>query len=87
MEWLDFALGFTSCGFLLSMVFIWWAAREEDDDIFSDIKIHGPFSLEEAMEDLKKVDKEVKKDTKEIKETKDAKGKKSTKVSEIKPKS
>ena len=82
MDWSSFALGATSCGFLLSMAFIWWAAKEEVDD-FKNIKIHGPFSFEEAVEDLKKTEKKVK----EVKETKDVKGKKSTKVSEIKPKS
>ena len=80
MEWFSFALGFTSAGFLLSSLAVFYIMGDDKNkDDLDDMELRGPFAtMDEVLADIKKMEK---------KETKDAKGKKSTTVSEIKPKS
>ena len=82
MDWFTFALGFTSCGFIMSTFAMFHILGNDKNDL-DDMEIRGPFStIEEAVLDF---NQELNKKTVK-KETKDAKGKKSGKVSEIKPK-
>ena len=82
MEWFDFALGFTTCGFIMSTFAMFYIMGDNKNDL-DDMEFRGPFAtMDEVVLDIAQ---ELNKKTVK-KETKDAKGKKS-KVSEIKPKS
>ncbi len=85
MDWFAFALGATSCGFIMSTFAMFYILGNRKDDLedLDGMEIRGPFStMDEVYLDMaQEINKETVKQ-----ETKDAKGKKS-KVSEIKPKS
>ncbi len=84
MDWFNFALGFTSCGFLFASGIMFYLIGDKkkskfDEVEFNNVEFIGPCSPSDIIKEMETL----------TKETKDDKGTttKSTKVSKIKPKS